>query len=304
MQACGEPPARNRQNGYFDSMSRVRFTSLRWAALFLAAVVPLNAVVGTATPASAFTRTSARAFTRTASANQCRHSNQLGTNASIGSQVDGDLVTICLSKSLLRKLSPKPTPKPIPKPVPKVKPIPAAKPTPKPTRVLAAPVKRIPIKVVPRPKPKSKPKPKSLVTNRGNRGVFRTSVDALNVVPTRLKPGGTATLSSAQKIRIGRTKLLGSPVVVRFTPTALSFSLGDGATQDVVAATATFSHIYHSAGSYSVRLIVTYRVEYRLANGKWFSDPDSVQLNAKPVEVSVGNVASVKTRRNIVLVTP
>jgi PKD domain len=291
-------------------MSKVRFTSLRWAALFLAAAIPLNAAVGTATPASAFTRTSAGAFTRTsagaftrtASANQCRHSNQLSTNASIGSQVDGDLVTICLSKSLLRKLAPKPTTRPIPKPVPKVKPIPAAKPTPKPTRVLAAPVKRIPIKVVPRPKPK--PKPKNLATSRGNRGVFRTSVDALNVVPTRLKPGGTVALFSAQKIRMGRTKLLGSKVVVRFTPTALSFNLGDGGTQDELAATASFKHIYHSAGTYSVRLTVTYRVEYRLASGKWFSDPDSVQLNAKPVAVLVGNVASMKTMGNIVLVTP
>jgi hypothetical protein len=278
-------------------MSRVKLSNLRWAALILAAAIPLNATVGSAQSASAAT------YLAVLAATACRHSNQVSANASIGSQVDGDLVTICLSKSLLKKLTPKPAPKPTPKQSLRVRPIPVAKPTPKPTRVVAAPVKEVPIKKPP-VKAKPKPKPKTLASNRGNRGVFRPTVDALAVSPLNLKVGGSAKISSYQKTRLGRTKLLGSPVAVRFTPTALSFRTGDGSTFDELASEAKLSHQYLAPGRYSVQLTVTYRVEYQLASGKWFRDPDTIQLSANPVDLTVGNPPASNTLGNIVLVTP
>jgi hypothetical protein len=67
---------------------------------------------------------------------------------------------------------------------------------------------------------------------------------------------------------------------------------------------AHFKHSYEQAGTYSVQLAVTYRVEYRLRSGTWFRDPDTIQLWAKPVEITVGDVKANENSANIVLVTP
>ena len=276
-------------------MPRNHFIALRWAALLAAVVIPLHSIA---------TETLSAQAVQPPAANQCRHSNQVSASASIGSQVDGDLVTICLSKSLLKKIAPKPAPKP----TLRIRPIPVAKPTPKPTRIVAAPLKKAPVKTAPKvtnkPKPKPKPKPNTLTGNRGNRGVFRPSIDAVSASPLRLAVGGSASISTDQKTRMGRTKLLGSPVVVRFTPLALDFNLGDGSQRAEAASVAHFKHSYEKAGSYSLQLAVTYRVEYRLSSGKWFRDPDTIQLWAKPLEISVGDAGANESSANIVLVTP
>jgi len=274
-------------------MPRNHITALRWAALLAAAAIPFHSITTEALSAQA---------RELPAANQCRHSNQVSASASIGSQVDGDLVTICLSKSLLKKIAPKP----VPKPTLKVRPVPVAKPTPKPTRIVAAPLKKGPAKPLPKVtiKPKPKPRPKTLTGNRGNRGVFRPTIDPVSASPLRLTVGASAAISTDQKTRLGRTKLLGSPVVVRFTPLALAFNLGDGSQREEAASVAHFKHSYEQAGTYSVQLAVTYRVEYRLRSGTWFRDPDTIQLWAKPVEITVGDVKANENSANIVLVTP
>ena len=273
-------------------MPKRTVSSLRWAALIAAAILPFQV--------TAAQQISAEASQHSA-ATQCRHSNQLGST-SIGSQVDGDLVTICLSKNLLRKVVAKPTIKPVPKPTLKIRPIPVAKPSPRPTRIVAAPVRKVPSK--PNPKPKPKPTRRTLAGNRGNRGVFRPTIDPAFATPERLRVGGITTISSRQKTRLGRTRLLGSPVVVRFTPLALDFELGDGSRESFAESTARFSHGYSRVGLYRMMLAVTYRVEYRLSSGKWFRDPDTIQLWAKPLEIQVGSEAKSETLGNIVLVTP
>ena len=87
----------------------------------------------------------------------CRNSNRLASGATIGSQVDGEIVTICLSKEQLRKLrgSAKPTPKPAVRAT--IRPIPLAKPSPKKTAIPAVKSK---VRVIYKPRPAAKPKPK------------------------------------------------------------------------------------------------------------------------------------------------
>lgn len=273
-------------------MSRTHI--LRWAGVVLAFLVPTqNLSAGVV---------AARASSVIHSANPCRHSTTLSAGATIGSQVDGQLVTICLSKSLIRKLKPKPAPRPVPKPTLRVKPIPVARPTPKPTRVLvAAPARPRPIT---RPHPLPKKPPRATATDRGNRGVFKPTVDPVSATPQIVRPGTRVLISSAQKTRLGRTKLLGSPVVVRFTPLRLHFDLGDGESRLIEAPATSFPQIYSKPGTYNVHLGVTYLVEYRLSSGRWYRDPDTIQLWAPSVQIKVRDNPESAMSGNIVLVTP
>lgn len=236
----------------------------------------------------------------------CRNSNRLVGGATIGSQVDGEVVTICLSKSQLRKL--KSTAKPIPRPTLKPKPQPtkaAPKPTPKPTpKLTATPARKQPPHIKPIPVAKPRVKTKTLRTSNGSNGSFRPSVAAPLVAPALVRPNQSVKLSSSQKVQFGRTRLLGLPVLVRMTPTQLDWTFGDGDQHQVGGAMATDSHSYSKAGSYLAVLHVTYLVEYRLKSGKWFRDPDAIILAAPPARVTVRDGQTAAAGSNVVLVTP
>ena len=233
----------------------------------------------------------------------CRNSNRLASGATIGSQVDGEIVTICLSKEQLRKLrgSAKPTPKPAVRAT--IRPIPLAKPTPKKTAIPAVKSK---VRVIYQPRPAAKPKPKPRVTKRGlnSNGSFRPTVRPAFAVPERVKPNQAVSLSIAQHTALGKTRLLGSSVLVRMTPVGLDFSFGDGDSQQVEGASTIAAHRYSKAGRYPILVHVTYRVEYRLKTGRWFRDPDSIVLAAPSNFVEVSYSSAQNPMQKVVLVTP
>ena len=226
----------------------------------------------------------------------CRHSNRVSAGATIGSQVDGDIVTICLDKSLLKKISPKVQPNPKAPGAP-ARPIVKPKPVPKPRPV----VKTVPVhKVAPKPKPKAR----YLNSNRANNGVFKPRVTPPKVAPTQILPGDKVGVTVAQSVQLGHATLLGSPVVVRFTPIRLAVDFSDGSLAvNVSGAALALDHRYTSSGRYPIALRVTFRVEYRLKTGTWYTDPDVVELTAPTVQVTVGD-APTESGANVVLVTP
>ena len=232
----------------------------------------------------------------------CRNSNRLVGGATIGSQVDGEVVTICLSKSQLRKL--KSTAKPAPRPTLKPQPQPA-KPAPKPTpKFTAAPPRKQPPRIKPIPVAKPRVTTKTLRSSSGSNGSFRPSVASPLVAPALVRPNQTVRLSSSQKVQFGRTKLLGLPVLVRMTPTQLDWTFGDGDQHQAGGSMANDSHSYSKTGSYLAVLHVTYLVEYRLKSGRWFRDPDAIILAAPPARVTVQNGQTAAAGSNVVLVTP
>ena len=232
----------------------------------------------------------------------CRNSNRLVGGATIGSQVDGEVVTICLSKSQLKKLNStaKPVPRPTVKPVPKTTqsvPKPTPKFSPTPSRKQSPRIKPIPVA-------KPKVKTKTLRSSTGSNGSFRPSVGAVVVAPAQVRPNQSVKLTSSQKVQFGRTKLLGLPVLVRMTPTQLDWTFGEGDLNQVSGSSASDAHSYATTGSYLAVLHVTYRVEYRLKSGKWFRDPDAIILAAAPARVTVLGGQTSKAAANVVLVTP
>lgn len=226
---------------------------------------------------------------------KCRNVGASSSRATLGSQVDGDLVTICLDakfrKKLLQAIKPKAPAKvshpvakrPTLKPKPPVKPKPVAKPAAKPT-----------VKTAPKPRPvvhKNPPKasPRSTQNIRGDRAVFRPTTSGISVSPAaNLKPKQRAGFSTVPKVSFGNSKLLGRPVAVRFKPLDLSWNFGDGVTSESNTSDPEVSHSYAAEGIYWVNLQTRFRVEYRLASGKWLADPDSITLSSKPRRVQVG----------------
>ena len=238
----------------------------------------------------------------------CRNANQVSSSTKLGSQVDGDVVTICLSKDLIKKLQTK-------------------KPTLKVVPVGPAPVRTAPVKAQPRPVPKpttkqailpskkpakpvvrvtSRPKPKATTSaKRGsNAGTFRPQVLPLLVSPTRAVPHETVMASTSQLTQFGKTVLMGKRVEVRFSPLTLRLDFGDGTLKTQQSQAGHFTHSFSAVGSFLLTLRVIFRVEYRLRGGTWFRDPQTIELVAPQVEVQVGQVAQNSSSSNVVLVTP
>ena len=225
----------------------------------------------------------------------CRNAGAKSKTLAVGSQVDGDLVTICLNKTLQKKLLlvTKPSPKPILKAVPK----PTSKPAPKPA------VKR-PKKLAPKPAPKPIIKRKKSTSNNNSRAVFRPKAPLVTVAPGgTLKILQVAKFTAAPKVLFGRSQLLGNPVLVRFTPKTLEWSFGDGSKSlGSSAQVKTLSHGYSKAGIYVALLHTTFTVSYRLASGSWLADPDTITLVSSPLNLRVG-IAPAKSPAKSVLVT-
>jgi len=230
-----------------------------------------------------------------AEAASCRHVGVKSKTLAVGSQVDGDLVTICLNKTLQRKLLKVSLPpaKPVAKPAPK----PAVKPMPKPV-----------VHVAKKPVVRQAPKPvihRKTKTNQNNsRAVFRPKAPLATVSPaSTLKVAQLAVFGTTPKVLFGRAQLLGNPVLVRFTPEQLEWAFGDGAMKSgSTQSLRQTSHGYARAGNYVALLHTTFSVSYRLANGSWLQDPDNISLPSKPLSIAVGKPA-VKAAAKSVLVT-
>ena len=225
-----------------------------------------------------------------AQAAKCRNAGTKFSNVKVGSQVDGDLLTICASKKLIKqlikktKVAPAPkstatsTAKPKPQPKPAVKPKSATK---------------------PKVKPKSKIRVSRRVHNNSGVALFRPRKPAAIRSPLgTLAVGQTAQLTVAKATTDGFTRLLGQLVRVKFVPKQVAWNFGDGALANGFAA----SHAFASAGNYWVQARVRYKVSYKLASGAWLADPDSIWLSTKPLWIPVGVAAASSQNSKTVLV--
>jgi hypothetical protein len=228
-----------------------------------------------------------------AQAKGCRNTGvtqqQASSQLTVGSQVDGDLVTICANKKLIQALTKTVAPKPAPaKPVAK----PVLKPTPKPTH-----------KPIPKPTPKPKPKVQTKTRTRANAStaVFKAIKPIAWLSPaSSLKPNQSATFEVEFGQRFGSAKLLGKAVVVRFRPESATWSFGDSQTSTATKAV----HSFASPGNYLAFAHVKYRVDYRLASGAWLKDPDAIVLASMPLNVTVAAELQSQPSGSTVLITP
>ncbi len=243
-----------------------------------------------------------------AQAQSCRHigstQQQAGSKLSVGSQVDGDLVTICANKKLIQALAQTIAPKPLPtkpsskrssKPSSKPSPKPIAKPKPAPVLSPKQPAHQPPVK------PKPKVRTKTRTSANSSTVVFKALKPVAWISPgNSLKPDQVANFAVEFRQSFGSAKLLGNPVVVRFRPESAAWDFGDSAT----ALGSKSSHSYATSGNYFALAHVRYRVDYRLASGAWLRDPDPVVLASMPINVSVGQNLGSQSSGSTVLITP
>lgn len=233
----------------------------------------------------------------------CKNSGGSNTQITVGSQVNGDIVTICASIAFQKKLNklikPKPVAKPIPNTVYKVKP-PVAKPPVAKPPVVKKPVIKKPVVKPPTVKKPVLQKPKvikkQVMGNKSNTAMFRPTKPIGTVSPAgQLKPGQSARFSSKLSVKYGTAVLLGNLVKVRFTPVNWEWNFGDGQSQSgqVLSTQSGLNavvadHAFVSAGSYAAYIRVEYAVAYRVAGGGWLADPDTIWLSSNGVNVLVG----------------
>jgi hypothetical protein len=267
-----------------NQSNKIRIGLLARGFASMAAIVCLSvsAIAVPATPASAAT---------------CKNSGGGNKQITVGSQVTGDLVTICASKAFQKqlkktiKIPAKPVVKPVTKPVLK-KPV-VKKPVTIPNTVYK-------IRPVARPKPKVKVVKKKVTGNKANSAVFRPAKPIASVSPgTQLNPGQNASFSSKLAVRYGTAVLFGNLVQVRFTPKQWLWEFGDGATAASASSagtataspdlTAATSHAYPNAGTYGAFVRVEYAVAYRVKGGSWLTDPDTIWLLSNVLNLNVGS---------------
>ncbi|WP_010206269.1 PKD domain-containing protein [Salinibacterium sp. PAMC 21357] len=100
--------------------------------------------------------------------------------------------------------------------------------------------------------------------------------------------------------------LFGGPAQVRFTPIAYSWDYGDGTSAELSAAGTTWakqkitefdatptSHIYQSAGNYTITLAVTYAAEFRVADNSWQNVVGTLTIIAPPRTATAGHASTV-----------
>ena len=130
-----------------------------------------------------------------------------------------------------------------------------------------------------------------------------------------MEPGGwaieglPANFVAGASVQVVSGTLLGQPADVRFTPVGYRWTHSDGAVvegdgpgatwaalgQREFSPTAT-SHVYASAGEYTVDLSVVVRAEYRFAGSPWRSIAGTLSLAGAPQRVLVGEFDTVLTQ--------
>jgi hypothetical protein len=207
-----------------------------------------------------------------ASGFHCRHVTSLGSGQTVGSQVDGDMVTICLT-AIKVKRSPVPV-----TPDPSRNPKPGAKP-----------------KTSPNPKPSASPSPtkppgvRFYISKKTGYGVFKPRVEPQTVRPSVGEVGQNFSIHTLQLVRRGSGYLVGRRVQVRFAPVQLNWNFGDSSTVVVEKSKATVSHAYARRGRFVIVLRVRFTVQYRIWGAKqWITEPDTVLLASNPLVVWVG----------------
>ncbi|MFM5904789.1 MAG: hypothetical protein ACKORF_01625 [Micrococcales bacterium] len=209
-----------------------------------------------------------------AEAAKCRNAGTKSNGIKVGSQVDGDLLTICASKKLIKQFALKVT----------VKPKATAKPS-MPTKVKPLPTaKKAVVKKIPLAKPKSRVKVTRRVKNNSGLALFRPAKPLASRLPLgQVAVSEEVSLAVRKQTTDGFTYLLGRLVRVRFVPNRAEWTLGD---QSQAIGFST-QHAYATSGVYLASARVRFRVSYRLSGGEWIRDPDQIWLSAKPLQIPV-----------------
>lgn len=203
-----------------------------------------------------------------ADALECRHSATSAPSLRLGSQVDGNFVTICLSRQRLLTLKPSPRPAVGSKKQPRVAPW---------TGQVRFPAPRL--------------HSHTIGVRFGSNGSFTPVISQPTVWPATVKPGDLVTFATRQPERFGFGHLLGRQISVRFTPIKLHWTISDGETASRRVRTWAWMHAFAKPGAYTAVLRVTYLVRFRLGQASWQTESDPIVLPAIPQIVTVGQVA-------------
>jgi hypothetical protein len=130
-----------------------------------------------------------------------------------------------------------------------------------------------------------------------------------------MEPGGwaieglPANFVAAASVEVVSGTLLGQPADVRFTPVGYRWVHSDGAAVESGTPGATWatlgqreftptstSHVYATAGEYTVELAVVLRAEYRFGGSPWRSIAGTLTIAGEPQRVLVGEVDTVLTQ--------
>jgi len=133
----------------------------------------------------------------------------------------------------------------------------------------------------------------------------------------RMEPDGwvvvglPANIYSVVGTQIVPGELLDEPADVRFTPIAWHWDYGDGTTATRGTRGATWaaqglrefdatptSHVYRQAGSYTIRLSITFRAEYRFAGSPFVPIAGTITLPANELHISAGGAKTVLVDRD------
>lgn len=148
-----------------------------------------------------------------------------------------------------------------------------------------------------------------------------TLVDIARFRPTpaqqRMQPDGWVVVGLPANIyaivdpQIVPGTLLDAPADVRFTPIAYRWDYGDGSSATLTTKGGTWaalglrefdatptSHIYRAAGSYTIRLSVSYRAEYRIDGGTFVPIVGTITLPANELYITAGGAKTVLVDRD------
>jgi hypothetical protein len=136
-------------------------------------------------------------------------------------------------------------------------------------------------------------------------GVQRMEPDGWVVV------GLPANIYSIVGTQIVPGELLGQSADVRFTPVAWQWNYGDGAVATLPTKGGTWaalglrefdatptSHVYRQAGSYTIRLSIVYRAEYRIAGGPFIPIAGTITLPANELHITASGAKTVLVDRD------
>ena len=140
---------------------------------------------------------------------------------------------------------------------------------------------------------------------RPSPGIQRMEPDGWVVV------GLPANIYSIVDRQIVPGELLGQSADVRFTPVAWHWSYGDGATATLATKGGTWaalgldefdatptSHVYERAGSYTIRLSISFRAEYRIAGGPFVPIVGTITLPANELHITASGAKTVLVDRD------
>jgi len=140
---------------------------------------------------------------------------------------------------------------------------------------------------------------------RPSPGIQRMEPDGWVVV------GLPANIYSIVDRQIVPGELLGQSADVRFTPVAWHWSYGDGATATLATKGGTWaalgldefdatptSHVYKRAGSYTIRLSISFRAEYRIAGGPFVPIVGTITLPANELHITASGAKTVLVDRD------